>query len=776
MAGFYDGKNYQAFFDQSTSTDVDWKYRSFLPGGCVDRLMRAALSDCYRGYSFYAHNGGAFDFLHILPWLVRHKIALDLQVSLVPLGASGLLAIDVWKTEKKFQRWRFVDSVRLLPMSLEVACKSFGVAGKLTGPGSELFCRDGTPFTIDAPEDEPAWIPYNQRDCVALYEVLDRAHDLIELHFGGEIGLTAPSTAIKTLRRSYLKKPIERNIDTHEFVRRGYFGGRTEVIIEEGHHLIDVDVNSSYPFQMTLDMPAGTAQWWEGEPPKHWREDSVGFCEVVVHVPDDIDLPPLPVRAEEVDFPSSGVAGKLVFPTGVLTGVWEWGELQNALDCGCEILEWKKSVWYDAVPLLREFVQTLYKYRNQAKCFTCAGPLAKDFHCSACDKPGYDAGLDAFAKLIANSTYGKFAQNPKRYKFYWVTDPDMPKGCSPIIEDDPDCQVWTKEEEGDAPFIMPQISARITAQARVLLHRFAMEAQRRVLRQCRSCHSKVTFSGRRTADGWVLHTDHGGSGPHGECESERRITGSSASCPCGGALETRHGRVYYMDTDSLMTDVIMPTGSELGMLKDELPRYSGYLTGRFFGPKLYRLGVEPSYLELEETIRRRMLERDGKFFADFKDEAEEIEKFYAMAGTWERIKAKGIGKKKRTRQNLETLYEGALKRLAWVADDNNRHPDGRLKPMPKEVAEAGTIVEDRLEKLGTLARLVKKDKKGRPVKKLGADGKLHPVSAAFERGPLMRAVPKRLHLDGAKRIHLGDGTTRAYSVDMRAARQKAVEA
>ena len=40
------------------------------------------------------------------------------------------------------------------------------------------------------------------------------------------------------------------------------------------------------------------------------------------------------------------------------------------------------------------------------------------------------------------------------------------------------------------------------------------------------------------------------------------------------------------------------------------------------------------------------------------------------------------------------------------------------------------------------------------------------MSAAFERGPLIRTVPKRLHLEGAKRIHQGDGTTRPYHIDM----------
>lgn len=770
MAGLYDGVRYYPFFDQSADPGVDWKYRSFLPGGCVDRFMRTALQDCYRGYSFYAHNGGSFDFLHILPWLVRMKRERDLQVSLVPLGSSGLLAIDVWRTAHKWQRWRFVDSVRLLPMTLDVAARSFGVGKKYENAGGAILDRYGNPFSLDCPEDDPGWVPYNESDCRLLYETLERVHDLVEFHFGGEIGLTAPSTAIKTFRRSFLKKPIERDVGTHEFVRRGYFGGRTEGFFAEGHFLHDADVNSSYPKQMTLDMPAGGAVTWpKGEPPDYYKRCRVGFCEVIVEVPDDIALPPLPVRADGRFFPEgSGVEGKLIFPTGLLEGVWEWGELDNAIAHGCRVREWKQSIWYEAKPILREFVETLYKYRNQAKCFTCGGALSSDFYCAQCMAPGYDAGLDAFAKLIANSTYGKFAQNPKRFKFYWISDPEMPDGCSPIVENDPDCQVWIKEEYGDAPFIMPQISARITAQARVLLYKFAMEAKRRVIRQCLRCHSKITCAGDRKDSGWSLGEIYGGSGVHGDATAETRIGTTSSVCPCGGCLETRHGEVYYMDTDSIMTDAVMPTGPELGELKDEIPRYSGYIEGRFYGPKLYRLGVEPSYMDLPKELRRAMLDRDGKYVKELRDKGEAaMEAFYAEGGGWKRIKAKGITKEHRTEAALEMLYQGALDRLKWIADPTNRHPDGRLREMPKEVVQAGTLVEMRLEKVGTLARLVKRDKKGRVIKRKNPlTGAEHPVSTAFERGPLLRAVPKRLHLDGAKRIHNGDGTTRPYHIDM----------
>src|SRR4029077_12022347 len=278
--------------------------------------------------------------------------------------------------------------------------------------------------------------------------------------------------------------------------------------------------------------------------------------------------------------------------------------------------------------------------------------------------------------------------------------------------------------------------------------------------------------------------DCGGSGEHGDLIRQDRIGSRAVSCPCGGALETRYGRVYYMDTDAIKTDGVMPTGVELGEWKDEFPRFSGFLEGRFYGPKLYRLSVEPDYLAMGEHLRRSMMDRDKKFLQKLRSDAEEkgvvfedhlsvalggkrtLGKPPASEQPWDIIKAKGMGKKARTRENLETLYQGALLRLAWIADPKNHYPDGRVKEMPEAVKKAGTVMEQRLEKLGSLARAVRRDAQGNPILKKLENGQWVKQSAAFERGPVLRNIPKRLHLEGAKRVHLGDGTTAPYHIDM----------
>lgn len=790
LAGFYDGSRYQAFTD--TNPGGDPMTRSFREGGCVDRLMHCCLSGKRQGTTYYCHNGGGFDFLHLLPWLMRYLAQQNLAMTLIPVGNSRLLSIHIRVRGQKWGGWKFVDSLRTLPMSLDQAGKALGVGGKRIGTGDNaLLDMKGQPFTLDTPSWDPAWIPYNKGDCVLLYDVLQVAHDVVENEFGGEMGLTAPATAMKTFRRAFLKQPISRDTATHAFVREGYFGGRTEVLIAEGHHLADYDVNSSYPHAMTQAMPVGDAQTWGSEePPREWRENRIGFCRVTIHVPDDIELPPLPVRADGAFFPeNSGLDGKLLFPTGKLKGVWEWDEIQNALANGCKIIEWHESVWYRAGPLLAEFVAKLYRYRDKAHCFRCGGGIGSDYHCKKCNEAGYLLGLDAWAKLLLNSLYGKTGQRPERLSYHYRGDPTLPEGSMPLVSEDPNCPIWVAHEEVDSPFIMPQIAARVTAIARVTLYRAAKKAMGSVVRECWRCHSKVTYRGAKRGTGWVLGDRIGGSGTHGDAHAlvaGKTIGPQGSVCPCGGALETRQGRVYYMDTDSLLTDASLETGKALGELKDEVPRFSGFLHGRFYASKMYTLSVEPTWLGVERTTREVMMKRDGSYLGSLGLPEPPKTPWGAprpqtLAGAldepleakWFTTRSKGLTlRKNRTPENLAKLYEGAMTRLEWSAQPENQYADGTPRPMPLEIEEAGTLIDTRLEQFGTLANLLERDADGEALLYEEVDGLTHVRATPFVRGPLMVDVPRRLHLDGAKRKILPSGHSVPYSVDMTVARPR----
>jgi hypothetical protein len=573
MCGTYDGNVYLEFRDQHQKGA--WDERYFSDGGCIDRMMLAILSTRYAGHSIYAHNAGRFDYLFLLPWLMQRGERLGFKFSLIPV-ASSIQVLDVWKDspEGNVRKWRFLDSFKLIPTALDKAAKAFGLEGKLK-------------HDLKLHENDPAWSCYLKQDCLELYRVLEKFHHYIVNVLGGEVGMTAPSTAMKLFRRKYLQHSLPRTTESHDFIREGYYGGRVEVFRAHGNGLRYYDINSSYPRAMLEPMPVGQGSYYEGEPPA-FLLDRVGFVRAEVTVPDDIAIPPLPIKCDDPALP--GLKGKLIFPTGKLSGIWEWGELQKAISLGATIERWTDGWYYESKPIFAEYVEDIYRYRDKSR-------------------PDYDIGLDQIAKILLNALYGKFGMKTERTTVMLWNDPNLPPEAEPT-EPSPECLVYYVKKIVDAAYIMPQVSARVTALARVRL----LEA--------------------------MLQTIELGGEP------------------------------YYLDTDSIITDVELPTSKRLGDLKDEYPEQSGQLKGRFLGPKLYVL------------------------------EAPEFEK----------VTAKGF--EERTLKLIEELLAGK------------------------------TIIQNRLEKVGTLAR------------------------HQFSRGPHMIRVPRTLRATQGKRQLTDNGRTIPWKVRM----------
>lgn len=586
LLGFYDplGHDYQEFRNEPHLAKRSWQERCYAPGGVMDKFLNYLLQPAFKGYNIYAHNGGGFDHLFLLKWLRDHRDEYDFSV--VPVQSS-IQKIEVWKRPEKPEdpisyRWSFLDSMKLLPMGLERACKTFGLPGKLK--------QD-----LDMQEDHPDWSKYLRQDCLALAEVLERTHELIESRLGGEVGMTAPSTSMKLYRRKYLgrgscPKKIPRLAhykgctarDTcpgcsHEWVRQAYYGGRTEVFRMSGENLHYYDINSSYVAAMRETMPAGDRIVETTYNPALY-DRYAGFVECTVEVPADCDIPPLPFRAD---------SGKLIFPAGTFSGVWSVEELR-LLDDPCvqgRIVSVRQAMWFKRKPLFVGMVDELWKLRDKSL-------------------PGHDEGLSALAKLMGNSLYGKFGMKQDRTQVVFAKDiqvegicvlcseeaSDEGQLCVKCLGSKPamptaDCDVWYKSEHVDAPYIIPQIAAHITALARVRLWQFMK------------------------------------------------------------LVKEAGGRIYYSDTDSVITDVSMPSTTELGGFKDEYPGVR--LKGSFVQPKVY------------------MLEADGGFPDKDKPQQE-----------WEteKVTMKGFPKQLRTKANLAKLRAGE------------------------------TLSYDRLEKVRTLAR------------------------------------------------------------------------
>lgn len=465
LAGVYDGETYTPFFGED----------------CMALALAFILRPEFSGFHIYAHNGGRFDYLFLLPHLVTESQKSDLIFRIIPV-ASSIQVLDVWRGSNHHAKWRFLDSVKLIPMTLDKAAKTFG-------------CENKMKFDLHTPDtEEVEWAAYNHIDCVVLYQVLTRFHDYVEGRLNGEVGITAPSTAMRIYRRNYLAFSLERNQAYSDLFRASYFGGRTEAFYRgKAENLNYYDINSSYPASMLEKMPVGRMTEHEGAPTRKLI-DMLGFIECEVDQPMTA-IPVLPVRHED----------KLMFPVGKLKGVWTWHEIREAIDYGAKVTKWGKSVWFEGKPIFRDMVLDLYKYRDKS---------AED----------YDEGLAAIAKLMLNSLYGKFGQRTLRRHIYSSNDPNLPLGSVPG-NGHIDCPVWYFEEESDASYIMPQLSSYVTSYSRIALRRFMMQAI------------------------------------------------------------NKGGKVYYVDTDSVITDVELETTTKLGGLKLEESGKDGI----FVAPKLYAL-------------------------------------------------------------------------------------------------------------------------------------------------------------------------------------------
>jgi len=483
LVGLYDGEKFVTFRDSAEAKkNHDWQGRNWKPGGCIDRFLRYLFKH-YPDHDVYAHNLGNFDGLFLPTWLMRHQDKYGFEV--IPVQSS-ILMLEVWernlarkrttrlqrkqaneRDRKDMPRWRFLDSFKVMPLSLDAMIRMFklrdeGKSGKVT-------------FDLGNHEDHPGWDEYNQADTELLYRAIERYRQLVFDKLHGDIGISAPATAMKTFRLAYLDRKLTRHRHfrtckdesclgcAHEFFRRAYHGGRTEIYTANGSDLAYYDINSSYPASMLEPQPVGAMIVKDG------KEDIsdevlraglgrlVGFVECTVDVPKGVYLPVLPLEWD----------GKLMFPTGTFSGVWNWHELQLLFCLGGHILRIERSVWIEAEPVLANFARSLYALRDKTR-------------------SDYDPSLSEVAKIMANSLFGKFGMHPVREKVLILEPGDSaPKGAripgKMRTLDFPDGPVfygvWSPirllEQHIDAPYIIPQIAANITSLSRVRLWKLA---------------------------------------------------------------------------------------------------------------------------------------------------------------------------------------------------------------------------------------------------------------------------------------------------------------
>lgn len=352
--GFYDGKNFRTF---NTTED----FISFI---VTQRVI------CY------AHNGGKFDFMFLLPYAIQHSESGEVKTQIIN---GRIVSIKIGECE-------FVDSYAAVPESLKKIKKLDIEYWKL-----EAECREQYRDEI---------ITYLRGDCVYLHELM------IAYRQAAGTQKTIASNALK-FAKSLGLKPGTTNFSFDSDFRPFYFGGRTQDFQSGTFRDISVvDLISSYPFAMMQDHPSGADRHYRSTLATMTTEEiSRAFIRLHCNAKGCF-----PIR--------SGGSEGLTFPHATreyhVTG-WEY---LAAKELG--LISEEKIIQVrccEGVINFSSYVDHWFKYKTS--------------HPKKVFPIEYTIG-----KIMMNSLYGKMAQNPTKYFDYKIVQPGAKLPCKEPIEDE----------------------------------------------------------------------------------------------------------------------------------------------------------------------------------------------------------------------------------------------------------------------------------------------------------------------------------------------------
>lgn len=595
----------------------------------LDDFFKETFSYCKKNkiQNIFMHNGGKYDFNFLLG---RILFMDEFEVSgLIPRG-SGLLCFSIQRKDdnsKKPFKLIFRDSIALLPFGLRKLAESFKVPCQkeeidyvnmqkifdrkdyvpdlMTKTSSinkgqrryVVYYKDKEVTRYNPKRHKHEFMTYLDKDTNILYHKIFTKDDLLSYLEADCISLwqilhtfyqwplvkqagptfTIASQAIK-IWQLFLKDPIYKiSENADEFIRRGYYGGRTEVfrplydatydtkknpagfekdtlkiLKEQGKTktLNYVDVNSLYPFAMLNEFPIKLdCVHYNG---KYYDKDKMGMWECLIEVPKKIKIPPLPVKHIFEDGTE-----KLIFATGKLKGVWTTLEIEYAKSLGCKVLKIYEGITFvNGGHIFKEYIETLYSMRLEAKKIK-------------------DGVTDLLCKLLMNSTYGKLGLNLEREQLEIDVGQLGVKLHSEVRdrESGKSVRLMSRPKFLETSFVNCAIPAYVTSHARIHMHK-------NVIRKAGYDHC------------------------------------------------------YYMDTDSLFTTKELPTGEKLGELKLEyttkssvflLPKsyINDKIEGESFEKKITMKGFDRrkvktlTFEDFRDTLRgetdRILVEQDSKF-------------------------------------------------------------------------------------------------------------------------------------------------------------------
>lgn len=413
-------------------------------------LRMFAISKLLGVIHWYAHNGGKYDVCLLLP------VILELGGACTGYIAGGrLISLRITVDGVTINLY---DSYSVVPSALDKASLAFDL------PTKKIFKKEDY-------SKVKRWSVAKMRkgcwaDCQIVLELLDKVEGFL-ISEGGELKATTASCAFNLLKSSVAVLDMREHSNVNEWVRDAYYGGRVEVY----RHLPDEwlgewDVNSSYPWSMTGELPWMPREIVVGVRARQSYETGRPcVVEATVRVP-QMAIPPLPFRSPDKS---------LYYPVGEWRGRWVGEELRYAESLGVEVLKVHACLPFTRSSPFKDFIHMLHKKKSEG-----------------------DGASRLFYKLMMNACYGKFGQKPEKEILRIMPDADaamdfiynaQPDSVRELSSTDirflgVETVLWSKQTHYG-------IAATITARSRILLHKRLIQSTRPAYADTDSVHAAV---------------------------------------------------------------------------------------------------------------------------------------------------------------------------------------------------------------------------------------------------------------------------------------------
>jgi hypothetical protein len=279
-------------------------------------------------------------------------------------------------------------------------------------------------FNLVDPLD-PLLNKYLRLDCNSLYEIITKAIKISGLDIKRFTDCPTTATLSMTIFKELFPDQYDhatrtnwsgqKNEMVEWFLRKGYYGGRTEVFKAEQRGGFYMDKNSMYPHCMrNYSFPCGEFRDYSGSMAEScwdlfcFDNKGGGMIEADVFIP-KMKIPPLPHRAKDKN-------NKLIFPCGYISGVWTFHELKFAMNRGVKILNVKRTVYF---PMMSQIFIGFVNYFEQLKIDNTEAVKYSGVNAKG---EKINPSLREWAKLILNALYGKFASRRERDSYTSIAE------------------------------------------------------------------------------------------------------------------------------------------------------------------------------------------------------------------------------------------------------------------------------------------------------------------------------------------------------------------